>query len=103
MPGQYLTLIVLGIAAAAEHKHAFGSASRYVATLGYSLTFFFHMIPTLTEGATRLPVDKPLAASPDDPTLHMAIGIVFLLYLVGTALQARRLATPRLRLDADER
>ena len=54
-PGHILgvvTLVVLGVAAAAEHKHVFGGVSKYVATLGYSLTFFFHMIPTLTEGST---------------------------------------------------
>jgi uncharacterized membrane protein len=93
-PGHILgviTLAVLGIAGAAEHKHAFGRASQYVATIGYSLTFFFHMIPTLTEGSTRLPTGAPLASSPDDPKLRMATGVVFLLFLIGAALQAKRL------------
>ena len=71
-PGHILGVIelaVLGIAAWAEKKHPFGQASRYVATIGYSLTFFIHMIPTLTEGSTRLPVGAALASSPDDPKL----------------------------------
>jgi len=93
-PGHVLaivTLLVLGIAGVAGKTQVFGSASRYVETIGYSLTFFFHMIPTLTEGSTRLPVGHPLVPGPDAPPLHAAIGICFVIFLVGAALQVWRL------------
>mgnify|MGYP001199810076 CR=1 FL=1 len=50
-----VTLIVLGVALAAERRAAFGRASRYVRTLGYSLALFLHFIPATVETLTRLP------------------------------------------------
>src|SRR5437773_3596955 len=50
-----VTLLVLGVAAIAGYSNVFGRASRYVETISYSATFFFHMIPAITETSTRLP------------------------------------------------
>ena len=86
-----ITLAVLGIAYKAGKGRWFGRGSRYVETVSYSLTFFFHMIPGFTETATRLPVGKPLVASQEDPALQAAIGGVFLVFLVGAALQVWRI------------
>jgi uncharacterized membrane protein len=86
-----VTLIVLGIAAQAGKGKLFGRASPYVETVGYSATFFFHMIPAITETATRLPVGKPLASSQEDPFILAAVGIVFVVFLISAALQVRRL------------
>lgn len=86
-----LTLLVLAIAWAAEKRRIFGSASRYVAVIGYSLTFFFHMIPGFTETTSRLPVGRPLTSGPDDPALQAAVGVAFLVFLIGAFLQFRRL------------
>lgn len=94
-----LTLAVLCVAYAAERWRFAGAASRYIAVLGYSLTFFFHLVPGFTESATRLPPGHPLVAGPDAPPLQAAIGIAFLGYLVGAVLQLRRLraaAAPQL-------
>ena len=85
-----ITLLVLGIEYAANHKK-FGKVSAYVETIGYSLTFFFHIVPGITESVTRLPLDAPLASSPDDPRIQVAIGFCFLLFLIGATLQARNL------------
>ena len=64
--------------------------------MGYSLTYFFHMIPALTETLTRLPSDAPVLKSPEDPTLQALYGLCFLIFLIVAALQVRRLrATPR--------
>ncbi|MGJ7519535.1 hypothetical protein ACSFA0_03425 [Variovorax sp. LT1P1] len=60
-----VTLAVLGIAALAGSGRLFGGASRYVATIAYSTTLFFHMIPGLTETFTRLPAGAPLFTSPE--------------------------------------
>jgi uncharacterized membrane protein len=86
-----ITLIVLAVAAFAGKGRLFGRASRYVETISYSATFFFHMIPTFTETATRLPVGAPLAASPEAFGLQAAIGAAFVIFLVGATLQVRRL------------
>src|SRR5207247_10535412 len=51
-----ITLVVLGVAAAARKTGLFGRAAPYVAPVSYSATFLFHMIPGFTETSTRLPV-----------------------------------------------
>jgi uncharacterized membrane protein len=86
-----VTLVVLALAYVAGRYQPFGSASRYVETVGYSLTFFFHMIPGVTETSTRLPPGAPLAANPDVPGLQMVVGALFVLFLIGATLQVRRM------------
>jgi uncharacterized membrane protein len=86
-----LTLLVLAVAIAAEKRAMFGRLSRYVAVVGYSATLFFHMIPGFTETATRVPEGAPLASGPEDPGLRAAIGVAFVVFLVGAALQVRRI------------
>ncbi|HLZ17565.1 MAG TPA: hypothetical protein VKQ08_11020 [Cyclobacteriaceae bacterium] len=87
-----LTLAVLAVIFAASRKH-FGRYSPYLERVGYSMTFFFHIVPGITETATRLPVDGPLASSPDDPAIQKAVGICFILFLIGALLQLRKLRT----------
>jgi uncharacterized membrane protein len=86
-----LTLLVLGMVAAARTDRWFGNASRYVEAIGYSTTFFFHLIPGLTETFTRVPVGAPLFNGPDDPTLQKIVGFLFVLLVGGCVLQVRRL------------
>ena len=86
-----VTLVVLALAYVAGRYQPFGSASRYVETVSYSLTFFFHMIPGVTETSTRLPPGAPLAASPDVPGLQMVVGVLFVIFLIGATLQVRRM------------
>jgi uncharacterized membrane protein len=89
-----LTLLVLAIAYTAERTHSMGAA-RYVAVLGYSLTLFFHLIPGLTETGTRIPVGHPAFTGPEDPNLKAIVGIGFLVYLAGAAIQAMRIRRSR--------
>jgi uncharacterized membrane protein len=86
-----VTLVVLGVAAIAGYSNVFGRASHYVETISYSATFFFHMIPAITETSTRLPAGSPLVANADAPELQAATGVLFVLFLLGSALQAWRL------------
>jgi uncharacterized membrane protein len=86
-----ITLVVLGVAWMAGNTSLFGRASRYVETVSYSMTFFFHMIPTVNETATRFPLGAPLAADAEAPGLQAAAGLLFLGFLVGAFLQVRRL------------
>ena len=85
-----VTLVVLAVAAAAG-RDQFGRFSRYIETVGYSATFFFHMIPAFTETGSRLPVGAPLVSGPDDPNLQAAVGVAFLVFLAGALVQVRRL------------
>ncbi|MDQ8021148.1 MAG: hypothetical protein REI94_04870 [Moraxellaceae bacterium] len=94
-----LTLLVLALAAWAGSGRL-GKLSPYVATVSYSLTFFFHMIPGLTETFTRVPVGAPLFSGPDDPTLQTVVGIIFVFFLAGATLQVRRLRSGRGGLTA---
>lgn len=85
-----ITLAVLGVAYLAG-KRRLGGLSPYIATVCYSLTYFFHLVPGITETTTRLPVSQPLASGPDDPHIQAAIGICFVLFLLGATLQVFRL------------
>jgi uncharacterized membrane protein len=86
-----ITLVVLGVAWVAEMRPTFGRLSRYVSVVGYSTTFFFHMIPGFTETSTRLPPGRPLVAGPEAPELLMAVGVAFVAFLVGAVAQVLRI------------
>ncbi len=86
-----ITLIVISIAWLDETRSAFGAASRFVATLGYSLTLSFHVIPAFTDFSTRVPPVHPLVAGPDAQRLQMAIGAAFVVFLIRPTLQFRGL------------
>ena len=86
-----ITMVVLGVAWLAGSKKMFGRASSYVETVSYSATFLFHMIPGITETATRLPVGAPLADGPDAPILQTAAGVLFVAFLIGASLQIWKL------------
>ena len=90
-----VTLVVLSVVALARRSTLFGPASRYVETIGYSFTFFIHLIPGVTETATRLPLGAPLVSSPDDPALQTTIGVLFVAFLIGAGLQALHLHETR--------
>jgi hypothetical protein len=92
-----ITLVVLGVACLAETSRLFGGASPYLATISYSATFFFHMIPGITETSTRLPLAAPLVGNPDAPALQAAIGVMFIAFLIGATLQVRQLRANGLR------
>jgi uncharacterized membrane protein len=87
-----ITLVVLAVVFLSREKNdIFEKLTPYVITVGLSMTFFFHLVPAITETATRLPLDAPLASSPDDPNIQMAVGICFVLFVVGAVLQVRKL------------
>jgi len=86
-----LTLVVLAIAAIARSTRVFGRSARYVETISYSATFLFHMIPAVTETATRLPPGAPLVDSPDSPTLKAIYLVLLITFLIGAILQSMRL------------
>lgn len=87
-----ITLVTLGIAwYAAGRATTFGIPSKYVETIAYMSTFFFHIVPGITESATRLPYGSPLATGPEDPLVLKSIGFCFVLFLIGVVVQVRKL------------
>lgn len=84
------TLVALLVAWLAERGAAERGARRCVATLGYTLTVFFHFIPGYNETLTRVPVGAPFLSGPDDPLLFKMVGATFAVFAVIGAVQARR-------------
>jgi len=82
-----VTLAVIGLALWRGGSRWFGGLWRYVPTVALSLTLFFHLIPGATETFTRLPAGRPLFSGPEDPALQKVVGLLFLLFLAGAALQ----------------
>ncbi|TAL25148.1 MAG: hypothetical protein EPO01_04255 [Aquabacterium sp.] len=82
-----ITLLTLGVAWVAGYTQLLGKLSPYVEVVSYSLTFFFHWIPGVTETTTRLPLGNPIFASPEAPELQAIAGLLFLVFLIGATLQ----------------
>lgn len=86
-----LTLVTVAVAAVAGTTRMFGRLSAYVQTIAYSVTVLFLAISTVTETLTRLPPSAPVVASPEAPIfMPLYLGLL-VLFLVGAALQVRRL------------
>ena len=84
-----LTLLAVVVGGIAERTDLFGRVSRYMQAAAYTFTFLAHMIPAVTDGLLRLPVDSPIVTAFDDPLLrgsHLALLGVF---LMGLGLQFR--------------
>jgi uncharacterized membrane protein len=82
-----LTVLAVTVGAIAEQTQVFGGVSRYLQAASYSATLLFHMIPAITDGLMRLPVDGPVVTDLHDPLLR-GFYIAFLLaYLIGLLLQ----------------
>jgi uncharacterized membrane protein len=90
-----VTLVVLALAVVADRQQFFGTASPYVGTAAFSATFFFHMIPGVTETFTRLPAGAPLFEGPEAPGLQNVIGVFFVLFVAGTIYQLWRIRAGR--------
>lgn len=86
-----LTLGVIGFAVAVRSRGLFGRNGPVVEAVLYSLTFFFHMIPAVTETFTRVPSAAPLFADAEDPALKAVIGVIFVVFVLGAVLQVRYL------------
>ncbi len=95
-----LTLVALGLAFVAGRTALFDRAGPYVEAVSYSATFFFHMIPAVTEATTRLPLGAPLLPNAEVPELQVAAGVMFLIFLIGATLQVRSMRARHLRSTA---
>jgi len=86
-----LILATLAVAAIAGRTQLFGRFAPYVRTVAYSATVFFLSISTVTETLTRLPPSDPVVASPDAPIFKMLYLALLILFLLGIAMQIRKL------------
>ncbi|MFT4925908.1 MAG: putative membrane protein [Phenylobacterium sp.] len=82
-----LTLLALLTGFVAEKTGLFGKFSAYFQATCYSGTFLFHMIPAITDGLMRLPVDAPIVTSIEDPLLKSFYLAFLITYVVGLGLQ----------------
>ncbi|MBV8657452.1 MAG: hypothetical protein JO142_06480 [Burkholderiales bacterium] len=86
-----ITLVTLGVAWIAGQSNVFGARGRAIAVVSYSASYLFHWIPAITETSTRLPLGKPLLASPEDPALKAATAGLLALFVIGATLQVKAL------------
>jgi uncharacterized membrane protein len=82
-----LTLLALLVGALMEKYKLLGKFSPYLQAVSYSATFLFHMIPAITDGLMRLPVDGPIVTNIEDPLLKQFYLAFLITYLVGVSLQ----------------
>lgn len=65
-----------------------GRAVPYLRTLAMSASYLILLIPGTVETLTRLPGGAPIATrGPESPEVKAALGLFFLLFLVGSAWQ----------------
>ncbi len=84
-----MTLLALAVGTVAEKTKLFGTSSRYVQAVSYSVTLLFHCFPAVTDGLMRLPVGDPVLTSIDDPILKLCFLALLALFLLGVSLQLR--------------
>jgi uncharacterized membrane protein len=84
-----MTLAALAVGTVAATTQLFGSFSRYVRAVSYSMTLLFHSIPAVTDGLMRLPPGNPVLTSIEDPVLRMSYLGLLVLFLTGVTLQLR--------------
>ena len=86
-----LTLLAVLAGIFVEKTLILGWMSKYFYTLCYTSTFLFHMIPAITDGLRRLPVNDPIARSFSDPIIVNFHMLFFLIYIVILILQFRKI------------
>lgn len=89
-PAHYLTIVVLILLTLAILTNSFswpGNKAIYFQTGAMSTTLFLSFVPAINETLTRLPVDHPLAAGPDDPLVRTSLTALFVLYILGISTQ----------------
>ncbi len=82
-----LTLLALAVGYLTAKTTLFGKFSLYLQAMSFSATFLFHMIPAITDGLMRLPVDAPIVTNIEDPLLKGFYLSFLVIYLVGLVTQ----------------
>lgn len=82
-----LTLLALVAGTVAYKTKILKGFSKYFQAISYSATLLFHMIPAITDGLMRLPVDAPIVTDIEDPLLKQFYLAFLITYLVGVTAQ----------------
>jgi len=88
-----LTLVALLVGFIAEKTGIFGKLSPYFQAASYTGTFLFHMIPAITDGLMRLPVESPIVTDIEDPMLkgfYLAFLIIYIVVLTTQIITLRK-------------
>ena len=94
-PLAVLTLIALMVGSIAEKTTIFGKLSPYLQAASFTGTFLFHMIPAITDGLMRLPVNSPIVSDIEDPLLkgfYLAFLIIYIIVLSTQIMSLRKQA-----------
>ena len=83
-----ITLLTFGLIYLA-HRKQLGKSSAVIELVAFTFTLFFHFVPTITEGLTRLPYGSPFALTPDDQSIKGLIGGFLVVFIVIAILQVR--------------
>lgn len=82
-----LTLLALAAGLLITQISLFAMIAAPLQALCFSATLLFHMIPAITDGLLRLPVDGPVLTDPQDPLLKKFYLAFFVVFLVGYGMQ----------------
>jgi len=95
-PGHALGILALVVMAIATLAPRFlGRVGAYVQVALMSFSFFLLMVPGTNETLSRLPVGHPIGNGPDSPPVQLALGVVFVVFFVGTVYQLVQLRRRR--------
>jgi hypothetical protein len=89
-PGHFVALLIVFLVTGAFvlHKRIPGrKRARYFENFAMALSLFLSLIPTIVETLTRIPVGQPLAKSINDPIIQKSLGIVAILFVLGSISQ----------------
>jgi uncharacterized membrane protein len=82
-----LTLVALIAGFFVSKVSALSKIAVYFQAFCYTGTLLFHMIPAITDGLLRLPVNDPILTSIHDPVLRGFYLLFLVIFLVGYAFQ----------------
>ncbi|MFT5140172.1 MAG: putative membrane protein [Lysobacterales bacterium] len=82
-----LTLLALAGGIVITKLPIFARIADYFQTFCFSGTLLFHMIPAITDGLLRLPVEDPVLSNPTDPLLKKFYLAFFVIFLAGYVMQ----------------
>ncbi|MGK0375547.1 MAG: putative membrane protein [Arenicella sp.] len=82
-----LTILALLAGFLVTKISALSKIAVYFQAFCYTSTLLFHMIPAITDGLMRLPVNDPILTTIHDPLLRQFYLLFLVIFLVGYALQ----------------
>lgn len=81
------TMVFLIAGYGVAHVSRLGRAAAYLETTFLSLTVFLLLVPSVSETLRRVPDGHPVVTDPGSPILLGALGSLFVILVVGIALQ----------------